>query len=158
MKLKLISIALIAGGLTACGGGGGGGSSSTSAPAPQTKTLQGVAIDGYISGATAFLDINYNGVLDEGEPSSITDHEGSYELSLTGSNSDCMDYAPIVVNVTIGAIDADSPNSPITKPYQLVFPPVMTVSSEQEIKSTTPLTTVLWNQIQADLYLSLIHI
>ncbi|MEZ8464097.1 hypothetical protein CWN85_04560 [Vibrio splendidus] len=151
MKLKLISIALIAGGLTACGGGGGGGS-STSAPAPQTKTLQGVAIDGYISGATAFLDISYNGVLDEGEPSSITDHEGSYELSLTGSNSDCMDYAPIVVNVPIGAIDADSPNSPITEPYQLVFPPVMTVSSEQEIKSTTPLTTVLWNQIQADLY------
>ncbi|MEZ8011719.1 MULTISPECIES: hypothetical protein [Vibrio] len=152
MKLKLISIALIAGGLAACGGGGGGGSSSTSAPAPQTKTLQGVAIDGYISGATAFLDINYNGVLDEGEPSSITDDEGSYQLSLTGSNSDCMDYAPIVVNVPVGAIDADSPNSPITEPYQLVFPPVMTVSSDQEIKSTTPLTTVLWNQIQADLY------
>ncbi|MFA0077052.1 hypothetical protein AB4427_02705 [Vibrio artabrorum] len=150
MKLKLISIALIAGGLTACGGGGGGSSSST--PAPQTKTLQGIAIDGYISGATAFLDINYNGVLDEGEPSSITDDEGSYQLSLTGSNSDCMNYAPIVVNVPVGAIDADSPNSPITTPYQLVFPPVMTVSSNQDIKSTTPLTTVLWNQIQADLY------
>ncbi|SBT15558.1 hypothetical protein VCE7224_04357 [Vibrio celticus] len=71
MKLRLISIALIAGCLTACGGGGGG--SNTSAPAPQTRTLQGVAIDGYISGATAFLDINYNGVLDEGEPSSVTD-------------------------------------------------------------------------------------
>ncbi|MDD1828766.1 hypothetical protein LRP52_42095 [Photobacterium sp. ZSDE20] len=151
MKLKLISIALMAGGLSACGGGGGG-SSSTSTPVAQTKTLQGVAIDGYISGATAFLDINYNGVLDEGEPSSITDDEGSYELSLTGSNSDCMDYAPIVVNVPVGAIDADSPNSPITEPYQLIFPPVMTVSSNREIKSTTPLTTVLWNEIQADLY------
>ncbi|NGZ14125.1 hypothetical protein HGG78_10310 [Vibrio aestuarianus] len=150
MKLKLISIVIIVGGLTACGGGDSG--SSTPAPAPQTKTLQGVAIDGYISGATAFLDINYNGVLDEGEPSSITDNEGNYQLSLTGSNSDCMDYAPIVVNVPIGAIDADSPNSPITEPYQLVFPPVMTVSSELQIKSTTPLTTVLWNEIQADLH------
>lgn len=152
MKLKLISIVIIVGGLTACGGGDSGSSSSTPAPAPQTKTLQGVAIDGYISGATAFLDINYNGVLDEGEPSSITDNEGNYQLSLTGSNSDCMDYAPIVVNVPIGAIDADSPNSPITEPYQLVFPPVMTVSSELQIKSTTPLTTVLWNEIQADLH------
>ncbi|CAH8208860.1 hypothetical protein [Vibrio aestuarianus] len=152
MKLKLISIVIIAGGLTACGGGDSGSSSSTPAPAPQTKTLQGVAIDGYISGATAFLDINYNGVLDEGEPSSITDNEGSYQLSLTGSNSDCMDYAPIVVNVPVGAIDADSPNSPITEPYQLVFPPVMTVKSDLEIKSTTPLTTMLWNEIQADLY------
>ncbi len=74
MKLKLISIALIAGGLTACGGGGGGSTSARSS----NKTLQGVAIDGYISGATAFLDINYNGVLDEGEPSSITDDEGSW--------------------------------------------------------------------------------
>ncbi|MCG9682025.1 hypothetical protein L1D31_05530 [Vibrio sp. Isolate23] len=150
MNLKLIAVVSISAGLVACGGGGDGGSPSSSTSS-QTRSLQGVAIDGYISGATAFLDINYNGQLDSGEPSAVTNSEGSYRLSLSGSNSDCIDYAPIVVNVPVGAIDADHPNTPISEPYQLVFPPAMTLSSEHEIKSTTPLTTVLWNQIQEDL-------
>ncbi|WKY59747.1 hypothetical protein Q5H80_19445 [Vibrio sp. SNU_ST1] len=150
MKLKLISIGFIAAGLVGCGGGGG---NSAPAKATPSKTLKGVAIDGYISGATAFLDINYNGVWDSGEPKSITDDEGRYELPFIDSKTDeCLDYAPIVVNVPVGAIDADSPNSPITEPYKLVFPPVMALKSNPDIKSTTPLTTMLWGMIQADLY------
>ncbi|WP_425667198.1 hypothetical protein ACPUEJ_21860 [Vibrio tubiashii] len=151
MNLKLIAVVSLSAGVVACGGGGDGGSSS-STTTPQTRSIKGVAIDGYISGATAFIDLNYSGKLDSGEPSAITNKEGSYSLSLAGANSDCIDFAPIVVDVPIGAIDADSPNTPIAEPYKLVFPPAMTLSSEHEIKSTTPLTTVLWNQIQADLH------
>lgn len=150
MKLKLAGILSLSIGLVACGGGGG--SSDSTKPAIQTKSIEGVAIDGYIKGATVFLDLNYNGKLDDGEPSSITDKEGNYRLALSGSNSDCIDYAPIVVNVPVGAIDADDPENPIQQAYQLVYPPAITVSSDEEIKFTTPLTTILWNEIQEDIH------
>ena len=42
----------------------------------------GAAIDGYISGATLFLDANKNGVLDAGEPSTTTDSNGEYNLDI----------------------------------------------------------------------------
>jgi len=42
----------------------------------------GAVIDGYISGATLFLDANKNGVLDAGEPSTTTDSNGEYYLDI----------------------------------------------------------------------------
>jgi hypothetical protein len=42
----------------------------------------GAVIDGYISGATLFLDANKNGVLDAGEPSTTTDSNGEYNLDI----------------------------------------------------------------------------
>ncbi|MCG9682024.1 hypothetical protein L1D31_05525 [Vibrio sp. Isolate23] len=153
MTSKIIAIATVSTLLTACGGGGNGGetSSATSPSSLQSKSIQGVAIDGYISGATAFLDLNYNGELDSGEPKSITDANGRYELSLSGENADCIDYAPIVVDVPVGAIDADNPNTPIEEAYQLFFPPVKMTTSGSEVKSTTPLTSMLWNVMKLNL-------
>ena len=58
-----------------CGGGGGG---EDSAPAPQS--LEVTAIDGYLSGAQVWLDVNGNKALDEGEPSAITDATGKAPL------------------------------------------------------------------------------
>jgi hypothetical protein len=46
------------------------------APAPVT----GTAIDGYLSGATVFIDVNGNGQLDTGEPSTTTDAQGNFTL------------------------------------------------------------------------------
>jgi Ca2+-binding RTX toxin-like protein len=43
--------------------------------------LNGLAIDGYISGATVFADANHNGVLDSGEASAVTDASGHYALA-----------------------------------------------------------------------------
>ncbi|MEG3838160.1 FG-GAP-like repeat-containing protein, partial [Microcoleus sp. Z1_C3] len=42
----------------------------------------GVVIDGYISGATLFLDANKNGVLDTNEPSTTTDSGGKFNLNI----------------------------------------------------------------------------
>jgi hypothetical protein len=39
-------------------------------------------MDGYISGATLFLDANKNGVLDAGEPSTTTESNGEYNLDI----------------------------------------------------------------------------
>ena len=40
----------------------------------------GAVVDGYISGATVFIDLNDNGVLDMGEPSTTTDANGNFTL------------------------------------------------------------------------------
>ncbi|WP_377475711.1 MAG: hypothetical protein P2A85_23115 [Microcoleus anatoxicus] len=42
----------------------------------------GSVIDGYIAGATVFLDANKNGVLDASEPSATTGPKGEYGLDI----------------------------------------------------------------------------
>ncbi|MEG3997409.1 MULTISPECIES: FG-GAP-like repeat-containing protein [unclassified Microcoleus] len=44
--------------------------------------ISGIAIDGYISGATLFLDANKNGILDANEPSTITNSNGEFNLNI----------------------------------------------------------------------------
>jgi len=44
--------------------------------------ISGIAIDGYISGATLFLDANKNGIKDTNEPSTITDTSGKFNLNI----------------------------------------------------------------------------
>lgn len=93
---------LAAAALVGCSGGGGGGSGSgTSA----TSTLNGVAIDGYLQGATVFLDRNGNGTRDNGEPSTVTDGSGSYSLDLTGISATALTGLKVIVS---GGIDTDT--------------------------------------------------
>lgn len=44
--------------------------------------LSGIAIDGYIAGATIFLDANKNGIKDTNEPSTITNSKGEFNLDV----------------------------------------------------------------------------
>ena len=48
----------------------------------RADSLSGIAIDGYISGATLFLDANKNGILDAGEPSTTTNSSGKFNLDI----------------------------------------------------------------------------
>ncbi|MBA5682375.1 hypothetical protein H3N34_03975 [Photobacterium damselae subsp. damselae] len=134
--------------ITGCGGSdgvnGGGNGGDTSG-----VTVKGRAIDGYIQGATAFLDYNFNGVKDGSEPSSITDADGNYEFQLTRADTDCADYAPTVIHVPVGAIDSDL--GPVTEAYTLVHPPKFATSSNEEIQNSTPITTAIWSVIQQEL-------
>jgi hypothetical protein len=45
--------------------------------------MVGGILDGYISGATVFLDANKNGIKDTDEPSTTTDSNGKYSLPIT---------------------------------------------------------------------------
>ncbi|MEG4107673.1 FG-GAP-like repeat-containing protein, partial [Microcoleus sp. S13_C5] len=47
-----------------------------------TFSCTGVVIDGYISGATLFLDANKNSILDTNEPSTTTDSGGKFNLNI----------------------------------------------------------------------------
>lgn len=146
MKNNLITLALSTLFLTACGGGSE--DAPTSPPATTTK-ISGKAIDGYIVGATAFLDKNFNNVLDEGEPSVITTESGTFDIKLTGADALCTDYAPIVVDVPVGAIDETE--GEVTEAYQMVVPPRGVLFTDEHLTNVTPLTTVLWSQVEAEL-------
>lgn len=104
-KLTMISIRLAATGiglsllLIACGGGGGGGT-------PVVKSsFSGVAIDGYLVNATAFLDLNDNGLLDSNEPSYKTDAQGQFTLLATDAE---FQNHRVVVQVTTDSVDSDT--------------------------------------------------
>jgi hypothetical protein len=46
------------------------------------EEIGGVAVDGYIVGATVFFDANRNGNLDPGEPFTLTDDQGRFNLDI----------------------------------------------------------------------------
>lgn len=94
---KTITVALLVA-LSGCGGGGSGSSAPVVAPTPTptptptpvpvptpSTTLSGVVADGYISGATVYLDANNNGLQDAGEASTTTDSAGRFSLAPAAS-------------------------------------------------------------------------
>ena len=103
--------------LTSCGGGGGGSSTSTGTT---TSSFSGVAIDGNLYLATAFLDLNGNGTYDSGEPTATTDSSGAFTLTAT---ADQINSHSVVVSAIAGTtIDQDTPNTPITSSMMMLAP------------------------------------
>lgn len=135
--------------LIGCGGGGG---SSDGGVAPAKKTVEGKVIDGYISGATVFLDLNFNSKLDAGEPSTVTGEAGTFALTVTDEQAECSQYVPTVTHVPVGAIDSDYPNQPITKAYTMVSPPSFAMATDEDLLNLTPLTSVVWTSVEKELY------
>lgn len=142
--LSIISIGI----LTACGGSGGDNSNDNNS-AIKKQSVTGKAIDGYLSGATVFLDINGNSVLDSDEPYTITTESGDYELSLNEYQTDCYSYVPIIVDVPVGAIDEDL--GEVLEAYRMVLPPQYSKDMTDAYytnKFITPFTSILWNTAQ----------
>ncbi|MEG3922122.1 FG-GAP-like repeat-containing protein, partial [Microcoleus sp. T3_A4] len=83
----------------------------------------GVVIDGYISGATLFLDANKNAVLDTNEPSTTTDSAGKFNLNIPFETLDTNKNGEIDPSegnlVAIGGIDTATGlplETPVTAP------------------------------------------
>jgi hypothetical protein len=58
----------------------------------ESSALFGRVVDGYLAGATVYLDINNNGVRNAGEPKAITDKDGFFSTGKDGTNY-CADDA-----------------------------------------------------------------
>ncbi|SEH57503.1 hypothetical protein SAMN05660691_00259 [Rheinheimera pacifica] len=114
-----------------------------------TSLLNGKVIDGYVSGATVWLDINGNGVPDENEPSTVSITAGDYALELTEEQRACVPYATLYVDVPVGAVDEDS--GEVTAAYQMARPAQFQPLDEAALLHISPLTSVLWQQVQAQL-------
>ena len=75
--ISVISIAVLINLLTGCGGTSSS-SSSSSSTAQSTFKVNGVVSDGVISDAMVWLDLNDNGSVDAGEPSTRSDNQGNF--------------------------------------------------------------------------------
>jgi hypothetical protein len=114
-----------------------------SAVTDQRTSLTGKTIDGYISGATVFFDVNFNQRLDAGEYSAITDASGAFEIKVNDNDLECIKARPIVANVPIGA--EDSTLGTVNKAYQMLLPSVNDAGSNQVVIS--PFTSLLTEAI-----------
>ena len=130
---------------------GCGGSDSGSNNVPNMN-LNGKAIDGYITGATVYLDLNFNGQLDSNEPRVVTAEQGEFDLNVPEKYQECAQYVPLVVDVPVGAVDSDYPDTPIEEAYSMVYPPQFALSTDQDLLNLTPLTSVVWNQVEQELH------
>jgi len=150
-----VSAAIFTAGLTlsACGGGSDSKSTDNVPPissAPTTKIFSGKVIDGYVSGATIWLDLNGDGKFNEQhEPSTVSTDAGEYALELTESEQECLAYTTTYVDVPVGAIDEDS--GEVTEAYQMSFPPSIDPISDDDIRNISPLTTQLWGLLKKQL-------
>ena len=105
--------------------------------------ISGKTIDGYISGATVFVDVNFNQRLDAGEYSASTDTNGAFELVVDENDLSCINARPLVANVPVGALD--STLGEVTKAYQMVLPSVNDAGSNQIVIS--PFTSLVGEAI-----------
>ena len=113
MDKRMVTIAgALAVGLIA-GCGGDGSMHATSA------TVSGAVADGYLVGATVFMDKNGNYRLDAGEPTATTDANGAY--TLTVDPADVGAYPIVAIAIKDVTIDKDT-NLPVQNSYILSLP------------------------------------
>jgi hypothetical protein len=114
-----------------------------SAVTDQRTSLTGKTIDGYISGATVFFDVNFNQRLDAGEYSGTTNEDGTFEIKVNDSDLVCIKARPIVANIPVGA--EDSTLGTVTKAYQMLLPSVNDAGSNELVIS--PFTSLIGEAI-----------
>ena len=144
MKNQLATIAavLTVGLVAGCGGGGG----STPATGAAVSTISGTVADGYLVGATVFLDKNGNYQLDADEPSTLTDANGAYTLKVDPAD---MGKYPIVAMAIKGqTIDKDT-NQTVPNSYVLSMP-ASAISGMANSNFISPMSTLLREKMQGN--------
>ena len=108
--------------------------------------FKGTTIDGYVSGATIFIDQNYNFIKDTGELSTVTDSNGKFEINTDDVTLyECLKSRPIIASVPVGAVD--STRGEVTKAYEMILPSINDTGSEAIVIS--PFTSLLSQAIIA---------
>ena len=116
-RIATISAALSVGLIAGCGGGSG--APATPATPAALATVSGAVADGYLAGATVFLDKNGNYQLDAGEPSTTTDANGAY--TLTVDPADVGKYPIVAMAIKGVTIDTDTKQA-VQSSYILSMP------------------------------------
>lgn len=109
----------------------------------------GKVIDGYVNGATVWLDINGNHAKDADEPATLSKAAGAYQLELNEAQRACLPYATLYVDVPVGAVDEDS--GPVKEAYQMAIAPQFQALSVEQVLNISPLTTAIWDQVRTRL-------
>jgi hypothetical protein len=141
------AIILAIGSISGCGGSGSENTAAGTTNKAGTA-ISGKVADGYLVGATVFLDKNVNYQLDADEPSAITDDNGAY--SLTVDPADVGKY-PVVVLVTQGVtIDKDT-NLPVASSYILSMPKE-SVTGTVNSNFISPVSSLVREMMESGLY------
>ncbi|WP_042013181.1 hypothetical protein, partial [Aeromonas fluvialis] len=139
MKQRLIFSVLavaVSTALTGCGGSEGEGEGEENA---SPSFLQATAIDGYLSNALVWLDLDRNGEPDSDEPQGRTAAGG--KITLEVSNIDQPEQFRLMVRAIAGET-VDEVRGPVTKTFSLSAPP--------GVNEVTPLTTLVDLKMQQD--------
>jgi hypothetical protein len=144
MKTYLFAALIItaAGIIAGCGGGSGSPTSGS------TTSISGKVADGYLVGATVFMDKNGNYKLDAGEPTATTDANGAYTMTVDAAD---VGKYPIVAMATKGVtIDKDTmaavPNS------YLLSMPATAVSGTVSNNFISPMSSQLREMMETGKY------
>lgn len=138
---KLILIA----GLLSIGIIAGCGSSGTNTPA---TSISGKVADGYLVGATVFLDKNGNYQLDSGESSATTDLNGGYTLMV--DSADAGMYPIVAIAIKGVTIDKDS-GTAVQNSYVLSMP-ASAVSGTVSSNFISPMSSQLREMMETGKY------
>jgi hypothetical protein len=157
-NLKFVPLTLAVAALAACGGGGGGGTDPVvlTPVVPTVATLQGTVVDGAITGATVFLDINNNLTLDNGEPNTTSGAEGKFTLDIKGLTAAQVKASHIVTIVPAGAKDSDDGGKTLTEAGKLGFTMMAPAAAYAQADGTatgavvSPITTLLSHDMLSD--------
>ena len=144
MKRNLITAAVL---VTASLIAGCGGTGSN----PSTTSVSGTVADGYLAGATVFLDKNGNYQLDSGEPSTMTDANGAYTLKI--DPADMGKYPIIAMAIKGQTIDKDT-NQTVTNSYMLSMP-ASAMSGTVNGNFISPMSTLIREKMAANPGMSL---
>jgi hypothetical protein len=123
---------------------------------PNPKILKTRVIDGYISGANIYIDMNWNFVQDINEPSAYEDTENQEywfeEDDFSGINNwsiACSQARPRVAEIPVGAIDAD--RGTVESAYEMFYFPYFNQGasgSQGEYRANvTPLTSLFLSYV-----------
>ena len=131
--------------VASCGGGEENSSTPTLSKAATVQTIPSViagkVIDGYVSGASIYIDVNWSMSHETGEPITVSGSDGSWQFTQEQvSNFQCWQDRPIVVNVPAGAVDSD--RGVVSVPYTMLHLPGSWVGSNQTNVNLTPFTTL----------------
>uniref|UniRef100_UPI0040486CD1 Ig-like domain-containing protein n=1 Tax=Flavobacterium sp. TaxID=239 RepID=UPI0040486CD1 len=117
--------------------------------------VSGVAVDGYVAGATVFQDLDNDGVLDSGEPNTSTNALGSFTLTLSSVNKS----APVrIINgydLATNEIHPSVMDISVTETGSYIITPISTLVGRLKIEDTTLSGTVPQSMIAAAMGISL---
>ncbi|MBL8267834.1 hypothetical protein [Steroidobacter sp.] len=153
---RIWSVALAGGmlGLAACGGGSKGTQDVGNSPSSTGSTSRAFyarAVDGYLAGATVYVDQNENGKLDAFEPRALTDSDGYFSYNHS-TNTDYCASGGLSQFCLRGAIAANTEVLiRVTGGYdtvtQLPFKGVLSLRSSQlgrdDLRLVTPVTSLV---------------
>lgn len=121
-SFKLVGVSLASTLMAACGGAESDPKINQSLPQPQSQSISGIALDGYLYKAKVCLDKNNNAICDNADGDIITtDDKGRFTLNI---DNDADKYSILVEAVPGLTIDMDKPHHTIESGFTLEVPSV----------------------------------